>query len=246
MAISIHPVRPHDVPALAQLGADAFENDRQTQMKALGKEPFDMKAHALSSLPGYLDHPRCVLIKAVDDNGDIMGYCNWGFRGWEAGSIPGKGAQTQKPKPASADEEQEPEQEQQEEEGAQKTEETDPIKKLENLTDADMERWMDDVMPDGCKCIYVVGLSVAPEHQGKGAGKALLKWGTDLCDEQGAYAWVHSSEGAWKMYEKSGFRIVRTLDVDLDLYAPAPAPDGRDWGHYVFRYMVYGTPPIDK
>ncbi|KND93315.1 hypothetical protein TOPH_02087 [Tolypocladium ophioglossoides CBS 100239] len=81
----------------------------------------------------------------------------------------------------------------------------------------------------------------------KGLGKEPfdMKYGLErmppICDNS-VFAWVHSSEPVWRMYEKSGFQIIRALDIDLDEYAPMPPPyEGPDakWGHYVFRYMKY-------
>lgn len=235
----IQPLTLEDVPAVAQLSADAFETDRQTEMKGLGKEPFDMKKHGLESLPGLLQNPICVILKAVDEaSGEVMGYCNWGFRGFRPEEMPVVEGRTQPPaKPrdkqvSSKDSEPKPELQP----------ETDPIKRLQARTNADMEAWMTEVMPEGTRCIFVIGLSVSPKYQGRGVGSALLRWGTKFCDDNGVFAWVHSSEPAWRMYEKSGFQIIRALDIDLDEYAPMPPPnEGPDakWGHYVFRYMKY-------
>jgi len=87
-----------DVPAVAQLCGDAFETDRQTEMKALGKEPFDMKKYTLESLPGLLKNPRIVVLKVVDDeSGDVMGYCTWGFRGFPPDDMPVLEGRTQPP-----------------------------------------------------------------------------------------------------------------------------------------------------
>jgi len=236
-----------DVPAVAQLCGDAFETDRQTEMKALGKEPFDMKKYTLESLPGLLKNPRIVVLKVVDDeSGDVMGYCTWGFRGFPPDDMPVLEGRTQPPAnppaPAASGDNNNKESAQKDEPKPEPEPETDPIKRLEALTNADMNAWMDEVMPEGTRCIFVVGLSVSPKYQGRGVGSALLSWGTNFCDEKGVFAWVHSSEPAWKMYEKSGFRVIRSLDVDLDEYAPMPPPnEGPDakWGHYVFRYMKY-------
>ncbi|KAJ3490522.1 hypothetical protein NLG97_g5763 [Lecanicillium saksenae] len=63
-----------------------------------------------------------------------------------------------------------------------------------------------------------------------------------ICDDNSVFAWVHSSDPAWGMYQKSGFEVIRSLDIDLDEYAPCKPPgEGEDakWGHYVFRYMKY-------
>lgn len=242
-------VRLDDVPEIGQLTADAFVDDRQTQMKNLGKEPYDMNKMTLESLPSMLHNPRCIAIKVVDkDSGNIMGVCNWGFRGFKPEEMPkmeGKPLPLEKPEETKADPEEKKEQGATDGNGKErldKEEEADPITRLQARTGADLEAWMEEVMSEGTRCLFVIGLSVSPKYQGRGVGSALLRWGTDICDDQGAFAWVHSSEPAWPMYEKCGFRTVRSLDIDLDEYAPAPPPNegpNAKWGHYVFRYMKY-------
>lgn len=244
---SIQAAQIEDISALAQLSADAFELDRHTEMKGLGKEPFDMKNHTLESMPGLLRHPRCVILKAVHkSSGNIMGYCTWGFRGFAPSEMPVIEGRSQ---PAEETKKQDVKEGVSESPTATEThpENTDPIKHLEALTDADLHAWMTEVMPEGTRCIYVIGLSVSPRYQGQGVGSALLRFGIDFCNREGVFAWVHSSEPAWRMYEKSGFQTVRSLDIDLDEYAPMPPPnEGTEakWGHYVFRYMKY-TPWAD-
>ncbi|KAL1911457.1 AP-1 adaptor complex mu subunit Apm1 [Sporothrix stenoceras] len=221
----LEAVTVDDVPVLARMSADAFKTDRQTQMKALGKErPFDMEQYTLQALPDMLTSPRCVMLKVVDtETNNIMGYCNWGFHGFAPEEMPVvEGRTTRKvtepPKPAKADNAPKPDD----------APSTDPVKRLEALTGGDMQAWMDEVMPANTpkglpkvRCLFVIGLIVASEYQGRGVGSALIEWGTDLCDAHGVFAWVHSSEPAWKMYAKCGFEVIRSLDVNLDEYAPS-------------------------
>ena len=255
-SVTIQPVELGDVAAIAELCGASFEEDRNTQIKALGKHPFDMRAYTLDSLPGLLKNPRCVVLKAVDAaSGTVMGYCNWGFRGFSPEEMPVVEGRVQPPAdpPAPPKKEEEEEEEKPPEKAKaasssspqqdqDEAADADPIKRLEALTGGDMAAWMEEVMPPGTRCLYVVGLSVAPAFQGRGAGSALLRWGTRVCDDRGVFAWVHSSEPAWPMYERRGFRTTRSLDVDLDEYSPGPPPGegpGARWGHYVFRYMKY-------
>lgn len=254
----IERLQLEDIPVVAKQAADAFTNDRQTQMKALGeKEPFDMEKEALGSMPGYLESLTCHVLKAVDEEtGEIMGVCNWGIRGLAPKTLPCFEDRIPRLEAKVKDEEAKRAEEQKQqannehkpaedvpktEEGAQ-PEETDPIKRLVARTDADMNAWMKEVMPAGTACLFIVGLTVAPQFQGRGVGSALLRWGTKVCDDNNCFAWVHSSDPAWGMYQKSGFEVIRSLDIDLDEYAPCPPPgEGPDakWGHYVFRYMKY-------
>ncbi|ATY63811.1 Acyl-N-acyltransferase [Cordyceps militaris] len=244
-----------DVPAAAKLSGQAFKSDRQTQMKALAEtEPFDMEKYTLESMPSHLTSRTCHVLKAVDEaTGDLMGVCNWAIKGFVPKRMPffedrlAEAAEAKQPQDEpKTDKEPEPKEELKQEEVAQPAEEadeaTDPIKRLVALTDADMQAWMTEVMPAGTRCLFIVGLTVAPAYQGRGVGAALLRWGTDICDDNGAFAWVHASDSAWGMYQKSGFEVIRSLDVDLDAYAPCRPPgEGEDatWGHYVFRYMKY-------
>ncbi|KAL6815976.1 acyl-CoA N-acyltransferase [Trichoderma sp. SZMC 28013] len=255
---TIQALQLQDVPEAAQLSSEAFLTDRQTQMKALGRNPFDMKKYHTESLPEMLKSPRCVILKAVDkETGEFAGFCNWGLIGFSPEEMPVVEGRIQPlERPAAATAEQSENENENENDKEKKKDESsavepkpspdadpdDPIERLQALTGADLDAWQKEVMPKGTKCLVVIGLSVSPKFQRRGIGSALLRWGTKICDEAGVFAWVHSSEPAWKIYEKAGFQVIRTLDVDLDEYAPCPPPDeGPDakWGHYVFRYMKY-------
>ncbi|KAK3349581.1 putative GNAT family acetyltransferase [Lasiosphaeria hispida] len=243
--ITIAPAHPDDIPTLATISEDSFKSDSQTEMKAHGKKPFSMKEYSLGSLPGLLKNPKARVVKAVDTStGVIMGHIIWGFRGIQPPLVSPEDTAIQTEAVAQAVPEKKEEQEAQPKE---KQEADDPIARLEKLTGEDFEDWMKAVMGEGVRCLYVIGLYVSPSYQRRGVGSALLRWGTDLSDASHAFAWVHSSAGAWPAYERAGFKTIRTLDVDLDLYAPVPAPADRyaggKWGHYVFRYMIHGTPP---
>lgn len=249
----IERLQLEDIPAVATLAGQAFESDRQTQMKALGDEdPFDMEKYTIESMPGHLVSRTCHVIKAVnEETGEIMGVCNWGIKGFVPKTMPFfeervAEAETKAKEETAAVAElaavEKPKEEIKPVEDEPPKEETDPIKRLVALTNGDMNAWMSKVMPPGTKCLFIIGLTVAPKFQGRGVGSALLRWGTRICDENNVFAWVHSSDPAWGMYQKSGFEVIRSLDVDLDEYAPCPPPgEGPDakWGHYVFRYMKY-------
>lgn len=250
---TITPVVLDDVPTLAKIAGSAMEKDRQTEMKALAEDPFDMESYTLESMPRFLLHPRIAIVKAVDtETGEIMGMCEWGFRGFEPHEMPVLEGQPKPVEEKKPTEEEKPVEEEKEPEAAAEQQETkepeppkqgkDKVKDLVALTDADMNAWMEEQMPPGTRCLYVVGLTVSPKFQGRGVGSALLKWGTSICEAHGVFAWVHSSMGAWQMYQKSGFEVVRTLDVDLDAYAPCSPPgegEGAKWGIYTFYYMKY-------
>jgi GNAT superfamily N-acetyltransferase len=239
LPITIRPATTADIPALAQISGDSFQEDRHTQMKGQGKKPYNMYEAASAGIARYLSSEKCVVLKAVDDaTGAAVGWSCWGFRGFEASEIPklapGQAKENDLSQPFFKDEIAKPDMAEDEE-----GEEEDSVNRLEAMTDADMKHWMETLMPPGTQCMFVVSLSVSPEFQGRGVGGGLLRWGTDTADRFGVFIWVHSSESAWRTYAKHDFEVVGTLDVDLDAWAPRPPPegDGDLWGRYVFRYM---------
>jgi GNAT superfamily N-acetyltransferase len=48
-------------------------------------------------------------------------------------------------------------------------------------------------------------LSTHPEHQRRGAGSMLVKWGTDIADNLGLKAFVQASRLGKHLYESHGF-----------------------------------------
>jgi ribosomal protein S18 acetylase RimI-like enzyme len=236
-SINLVPVTYADIDALVQISADSFVEDSHTQVKSQGRKPFDMAASARSDLLRNLSIERCAYMKAVDQNtSEILGYCGWGFRVGDNGLVPR--SDPGKP-PAEGSSEAAPETEKEKEDEG----EEDSITRLMVLEDTSMRQWMTYFMPDKhTRCMYILGLSVAPSAQGKGVGSALAKWGMDAADRLGLFTWVQSSEEAWRFYAKHGFEVAGMLDLDLDEWAlrpPERVEGGEEakWGHYVLRYM---------
>jgi len=251
--LSILPAALVDVPHMAKVSAQAFEVDRHTVMKTYGAVKYDMEKGGLESYPKEINSKKVAFLKAVDPvTGEIMGWCAWGFRGLAEDEIPiiegavkddevgdgiwrDKGNKLAK-KPA---------------EPAEATSEApavvdDGVRRLNKMTDDDITDWMMKMMPDGTRCMFVVGLTVDPKFQRRGVGKALLKWGTETADRLAIWIWVHSSQGAKTTYESAGFEPVGKLEIDLDEWAPIPPPPEHDhdgsgkWGIYTLTYLTYG------
>lgn len=155
-----------------------------------------------------------MVLKAVDEKtGTVVGWSCWRFRGFEPAEIPRLNPREPKEndisKPFFKDELAAKLDEVEQEKVEQDKE--DSVKKLEAMTDADMRKWMETLMPPGTKCMFVVSLSVAPNFQARGVGSDLFRWCTNTVDGFGVFIWVHSSEAAWKTYGKHGFEIVGFL-----------------------------------
>jgi ribosomal protein S18 acetylase RimI-like enzyme len=62
---------------------------------------------------------------------------------------------------------------------------------------------------------YLFAIGVDPDHQGRGVGSSLLRAVLSLCDERGEAAYLEAStEANARLYERHGFRLVDTIDVD--------------------------------
>jgi GNAT superfamily N-acetyltransferase len=58
-------------------------------------------------------------------------------------------------------------------------------------------------------------LATHPNHHRKGAGAKLVKWGTDLADEQGIECYLEASIEGRPLYERLGFRVVKEMSFNL-------------------------------
>ncbi|KAI0197057.1 acyl-CoA N-acyltransferase [Xylaria flabelliformis] len=247
MAVSIQPLDAADIPACARLSAAAFATDPHTIVKQLGRQPYDMFAIARSGLEENLKRQNFVCVKAVDDQGIIVGHASWVFSG--GGQKRASSRSTGDGESAPADKATEPDSRPQAHGDEAEEGEGDPIERLHALEEADTQYWLQNLVPVDTPCMFVVGLAVLPSHEGRGIGRALLRHGNAIADERRLSIWVHSSHQAFIAYSKAGFETRRELRIDLDDYAPRPPRDGEAtmavagqdddgrWGQYMIRYM---------
>ena len=249
-----------DVFDLAHIYTQAFASDRHTQLKTHNNDKFltesmeqGMRQAIFTWLATPATHP---VLKAMDDvTGDVMGWICWSFHGFENPSesqhhshwrraieggeksdmnIGNKSAVSEFPTT--------------EQRTGKATEATKTIRgqsaqsgiqRLEQLTDADMERWKRTLMPQSTtKCMVIVATAVSPKYQFRGVGSALIDWGIVKADAAKVFSWVHASAGGYRIFANHHYQIVGQLEVDLDQYADGllPKGDGK-WGQYTFRYM---------
>ena len=179
MSPKVLPATLSDIPTFAKVSADSFVMDCHTQMKGLGKVPYDLEAMWKRSLPQLIASPKVVALKAVDEeSGEVMGWVYWGFNGFEeeeidvlrGGRLPAPDSTpTQAPTSPVEEDEQKEKDDTPPPPQSSATEsqplEDDPIARLEAMTGDDMSRWMTIFMPTGTKCMYIGSLSVSPKWQ---------------------------------------------------------------------------------
>lgn len=234
-----------DIDACAQISKDSFAVDPHTIVKELGRDGYDMYAMARDGYLRNLERDIFVFVKAVDTaTRQVVGYCGWVFPHVDKALIPWTGPSDAKPEAKEEGKKQETTEDDQDKEPDTKRE-PDAIDRLHKLEDEDMQYWQKNITPKGPHMI-IMGLGVAPAHQGRGVGSALLRYGNAIADKLGLSISVHSSHQAVDAYAKAGFVTTRKLDVDLDEYAPRPPKDDEPvmgdkgtgkWGHYVIQYM---------
>lgn len=225
-----------DAERFGEIGTRSFDLDTHSQMKIMAKRPGEFQEGSVVGARQYLESPRVIVFKAVDDrDGTIAGYANWRFYGIEMDATAAEGGAPKQPEGRAAAQE-----------GGGAAEAVipgaDKVNALDEMTGKHLQDNLDSKLYEGCKAIAICGLSVDPRYQGLGIGSRLMEWATDRADEHGAFMWVHSSEGGWPFYVRHGFEETDRLTIDLDEWAVGPPPkdgafgDREKWGEYTFRY----------
>jgi len=81
-------------------------------------------------------------------------------------------------------------------------------------------------------------LHTHPSHQGRGAGTALTKWGTDLADKQHLQCYLEASSSGHRLFRKMDFHDVAEMEIDLNRYRA-----GYGNGIYMYKHVVMIRPP---
>jgi GNAT superfamily N-acetyltransferase len=238
-SFSLRPVVEGDIPELTAISSLTFDTDRHTQLKAAHPtKPYDHAAGTPDSIRHWLSLPQKVEVtKAVDNaTGQIVGCVGWVFRGFDRDPGAVDTAQTP-PEPINP-----PDDSVSSDHIGTGSADLDPLEQLRELTDDHFARFMRRTMPPGTRCMFIAGIQVHPEHQGKGIGRALVRQGTERADAEGVICWVHSSEAGAGLFPKCGFEVSETLEIDLDEWAGKmniePPPGDERWGTYTFRYFI--------
>lgn len=80
----------------------------------------------------------------------------------------------------------------------------------------------------GRKHAFLMFLCVDEAYRGRGAGKALVKWGMEKCQEMGVPGYLEASEDGRKLYENLGWAVVGKEKLPGMMYFP-PGIDREAW-----------------
>jgi GNAT superfamily N-acetyltransferase len=221
--ISIEQAHLDDIDDLVRIAGASFEADTHTQLQSHFKAAGDSDSDGTKeSLTSYLTHPKVDLLVARDvSSGRPVGSIAWARRGYQG--------DVDYPLDEPSDRETK--------EGPK------TMADLSSLTDHAMDQFMSQMMPQGSRCRYIVGINVDPAYQGKGVGSRLIQWGTDKADSERVRCWVSSSMGGHLAFQKQGFREISRVEANLDDYAegvrPAAGQGSKDgsWGKYTWYYL---------
>lgn len=234
-SFSLAPVVTADIPALTEISRLGFENDRHTLLKAAHPtHPYDHAGGMPEAFEYWSSLPpeKVEVTKAVDnETGDIMGWVCWAMKLNTPASPKPTEAESNKPADSISPDH-----------AKMGSPELDALGQLAELTNSHLDDFQERIMPEGARCMYVVGITVHPKYQGRGVGEALMRIGTQRADSESVFCWVHSSEAATNLCRKCGFEVDDILEIDLDEWASKmdikpPAGDEK-WGKYTFRYMI--------
>lgn len=218
-----------DIPALVQVHTAAFRSDLFSHLMLLDRPDGAHQALMRKSIEHWLADPRSHVIKAVDANGQVLGWACWVLQerarpAAKAEAPPAPDGETAAPPPAAAT-------------GPDKA--TDPARALGGRMREDAVRHEAKHLDGRGPHLVLQGLATAPGLQGRGLGTRLVRWGTDRADAEGGLpCWAHASPAGRGLYARSGFAEVGRDDYDLAAWAPGGQGGGRGWGTYTFRYML--------
>ncbi|OJD32508.1 gnat family [Diplodia corticola] len=202
---TLHPVTPSDTPALMAVGAAAFEHDllRLATWPALSPTA-PPSAHAAEyefrrrRQLKRLATPGVVMHKVLADDGTSVA----GFSAWVA---------PKKSEDAAA----------QLQGGSTVAEAVNPGGEVpEGANRAIFEaqpRLMEEakrrVLGERSDFWYLTSLATHPDHQGKGVGAALVRWGIEQGERDGVPVYLEATPDGYFLYKKLGFEQVDEIDV---------------------------------
>ncbi|KAK1530187.1 acetyltransferase [Colletotrichum costaricense] len=226
--VSICAVEPSDIDDLVTIHTAAFTSDPFSNLMLVGREEGAHQNLMRKSILHWLSNPSTTKIfKAVEGNGNILGWSCW-----VAKELERKNLEENKSSEAPSDPNHRKEKARPADDAPR-----DPARVLGGIMHKEMTSWESRHM-GGSKYMILQALATHPDFQGRGIGTRLVQHGLEEVDSQNLACWVHASPSSYKLYEKAGFQEVGKSDYDLAEWAPVGTGGELGWGTYTFRYML--------
>lgn len=199
MALELLPVTEADIPRINDIIFQSFESDPLHVLAFPREHASSYNEFMHEFLRSKLPDPNVKSLKVVDPNlsGDasIVGYTRWIFPSGENQQTPSKETtktSTTAPFPAQAN------------------------KQIWDFL-GEQTKQVRAQFVDPARDYVLEFLATDPQHQGRGIGKIMLKYGLDELDRRGngAKAFLEATPFAIPIYKKYGFEPLGSIDVPL-------------------------------
>ncbi|KAF3907053.1 hypothetical protein AA313_de0208847 [Arthrobotrys entomopaga] len=227
MGFSLQQITESDIAELVRVHANAFKTDQFSNFMLDGKPPGTHENLMERSIRAWLSDPTVWMVKAINDDGSIVGWACWLMKSAERSTAPEtKESKSNLVPPPAATEGQTANTLQPRQPPSQKVEPDTPARIIGRQMRNDTMEWELGTMTEK-NYLVLQGLVTRPEYQYQGVGSQLVRWGVDRADTRKLACWCHASPAGNQLYLKAGFQEVGSNDYDLGAF-----------GKYTFRYMV--------
>jgi len=195
MPLVLEPVVETDMERLMEIQTLSFRNDLWSQVMFPNDMSAASKATMVERARKEFHNPNTAFVKIVDTDRDneIVSFARWNIY----------------------------KQERPESEWKKPREKADygPDANNEALNDfmnilAEKRRELMAGMPH---CLLAL-LDTHPDHQRRGAGGMLVRWGTDIADEAGLRCYLEASPAGHHLYRQKGFKDVENIEINMAKY----------------------------
>lgn len=169
------------------------------------------------SIEEWFSDSKAQIIKAVDEEGEILGWACWiAAEASESSSQDPDVRSKTESKPETKPE------------IAKEKLKQDPARVLGGLMYVEEIKYEKESLA-GKNHMVLQALVTAPLHQNRGIGTQLVQWGVELADKDRVMCWAHASPSGHRLYESVGFEEVGSSDFELSEYAPGGRDGRRGW-----------------
>lgn len=194
MPLEVHPFVEADFAEFVPLTYSAFTSGMAQKLHPAAHTPEHIQKSIQKQIESFRSEPDLHFIKVIDTDlgGKLIAGAKWRINETERTE---EQAQVQIPTPGP------------EHEG------NEAAKEFFGYLAGVRKKWM------GTKPFYFLHLLVThPDHQRRGAGALLLKWGIEKSDRAQLPAFLEGTQEGLPLYEKLGFRAVEKRTFDLSKY----------------------------